>query len=257
MQAGRRPAPASAICCRCNRLTPSTLNEASALASFASTTADPGSLIIATGALKSGAQPVVVEAGTPLVVRQPHGFGEVYFLGFDPAALAQWDGLAALYRQIIASEIEKPSWSYGVQDWNTAATAAAMIPNLNLPPVPLICGFVVLYMAAIGPMNYFVVRALKRRELAWITAPLLAVGFMLGAFLVGTLMRGRDPVISRLALVQVWPNADRARVTGIVGLYAPQRAAYEVKADQGLLLHPPLDDRPYGPDDTTAWTVDQ
>lgn len=130
-----------------------------------------------------------------------------------------------------------------------------MIPNLNLPPVSLICGFVVLYMAAIGPITYFVVRALKRRELAWVMVPLLAVGFMLGAFLVGTLMRGNEPALNRLALVQIWPNADRARVTGIVGLYAPQRAAYEVKTEQGLLLHPPLSNQPNRPDDTADWTL--
>ncbi|HTP10795.1 MAG TPA: hypothetical protein VMP08_21225 [Anaerolineae bacterium] len=232
-----------------------TLNHISALQSFANTTADPGSVIIATGTPTADAQPVVAEAGTPLITRLPRGFGEVYYLGFDPAALSKWDGLSAMYRQLIAADVQKPSWSYGVQDWGTAATAASMIPNLNLPPVSLICGFVVLYMAAIGPINYFVVRGLKRRELAWITAPLLAVGFLLGAFVLGTLMRGNEPALNRLALVQVWPASNRARVTGIVGLYAPQRAAYGVKADQGLLLHPPYDDRPYSSEDTANWTL--
>ena len=61
-------------------------------------------------------------------------------------------------------------------------------------------------------------------------------------------MRGNQPVLNRLALVQVWPTADQARLTGIVGLYAPQRAAYEVKADQGLLLHPTSDPSPYRSD---------
>jgi hypothetical protein len=232
-----------------------TLDNVEALQSFAGTTADPGSVIVATGTLKDDTQPVAAESGTPLITQRPHGFGEVYYLGFDPAALSQWDGLPALYRQLVSSEVKRPNWSYGVQDWGTAATAAAMIPNLNLPPVTLICGFIVLYMVAIGPVNFLVVRALKRRELAWVSVPLLAVGFMLGAFLVGALMRGSDPAINRLALVQVWPTANRARVTGIVGLYAPQRAAYEVVAAQGLLLHPPLDDRPYGSDDTTDWTL--
>ncbi len=232
-----------------------TLNDVTALKSFASTMADPGSMIIATGALTADAQPIVTEAGVPLIIRRPHGFGEVYFLGFDPAVLAQWDGLSAIYRQLVTSEVEKPNWAYGVQGWDSASNAAAMIPNLSLPPVSLFCGFVVVYMIVLGPVNYYVVRALKRRELAWVSAPLLAVGFMLGAFLIGTLMRGSEPVINRLALVQVWPTADRARVTGILGLYAPQRAAYEVKADQGLLLHPPLDDRPYRPDDPSAWTL--
>lgn len=232
-----------------------TLTDAPALASFANSVINPGSLVVASGELNADAQSVVAEANVPLIARRPHGYGEVYYLAFDPATIAKWDGLPALYRQLVSSPVQKPSWSYGVQDWNTAKTAAALIPNLNLPPVSLICGFVVLYMIAIGPINYLVVRKLKRRELAWITAPLLAVGFLAGAFLFGTVMRGSEPAVNRLALVEVWPNADRARVTGIVGLYAPQRAPYEVKAAEGLLLHPPYDDRPYVTDDATAWTV--
>jgi hypothetical protein len=232
-----------------------TLSEAPSLTAFANIPIDPGSLIIATGNMQGDAQSVVTEAGTPLITQRTHGYGEVYFLGFDPAAFAQWDGLSPIFRQLLAADIKKPNWSYGVQDWSTAASAAAMIPNLNLPPVTLICGFVVLYMIALGPVNFLIVRALKRRELAWITAPLLAVGFLLGAFLFGTITRGSDPVISRLALIEVWPSSDRARVTGIVGLYAPQRAAYEVTAERGVLLHPPLNDQPYGTSDTTDWTL--
>jgi hypothetical protein len=232
-----------------------TLNKVPALKALTNNPIDPGSLIVATGAMTSDAQPVAAEADTPLITRRPHGSGEVYFLGFDPAALAKWEGLPALYRQLMTAAVQQPSWSYGVQDWSAASTAAALIPNLNLPAASLICGFVVLYMMAIGPVNYLVVRKLKRRELAWITAPLLSIGFLLGAFLAGSLMRGSDPAINRLALVEVWPTADRARVTGIVGLYAPQRAAYAVKAADGLLLYPPYNNVPYATSDSSNWTV--
>jgi hypothetical protein len=233
----------------------STLNEALALKEFANSSIDPGDLIVATGTAAPAAQTVVAQDGTPLITRRSLGFGEVYFLGFDPAALAQWDSLPELYRQLTAADRQQPNWSYGVQDWSTAANAAAMMPNLNLPPVSLICGYVLLYMIVIGPVNYLIVRKLKRRELAWITAPLLSIGFLLGAFLVGTLMRGTEPAINRLALIEVWPTSERAQATGIVGVYAPQRAAYTVKAMDGLLLQPPYNDLPYANADTTAWIV--
>ena len=118
-------------------------------------------------------------------------------------------------------KLTRPSWAYGVQDWGTASTAAATIPNLNLPPVSLVCGFVMAYMAVIGPINYLIVRGLKRRELAWVTAPLLALGFTLAAFAAGTLLRGTEPALSRLALVQVWPDARQARGDGYCGLVCP------------------------------------
>lgn len=233
----------------------STLPEAPALKAYANSPIDPGQLSVATGAVTSDALTVAAADGLPLITRRPYGFGEVYFLGFDPAALAPWEGLPGLYRQLLAANVEQPTWSHGVLDWNSAANAAAMIPNLNLPPASLMCGFVLLYMLVIGPINYLIVRRLKRRELAWITTPLLAVVFLLSTFLVGASLRGSEPVINRLALVEVWPAAARAHVTGVVGLYAPQRTAYAVQTEGNLLLRPPLETRPYVRSDTTAWTV--
>ena len=247
------------------------LEDLSALKTFADSATSPGSAIVATGDLTPDAQVVLKQAETPLIIRRQHGLGEVVFLGFDPADLQQvvvagsapgssqsWDGFLEIYRQLTQPLPNKPGWGYGVQDWYTAVSAASNIPNLNLPPVSLICGFLGLYMLAIGPINYLVVRKLKRRELAWISVPLLTIGFTAAAFLAGNLLRGNQPVLNRLALVQVWPTSGQARLTGIVGLYAPQRALYEVKADQGLLLHTTTDTTPYGyrsTGDTADWTL--
>ncbi len=245
------------------------LEDLSALKTYAGSATSPGSAVIATGALTPDAQVILKQAETPLITRRQHGLGEVVFLGFDPADLQQvvvassaagssqsWDGFLEIYRQLTQPLPDKPGWGYGVQDWYTAASAASNIPNLNLPPVSLICGFLGLYMVAIGPINYLVVRKLKRRELAWISVPLLTIGFTAAAFLAGNLLRGNQPVLNRLSLVQVWPSANQARLTGIVGLYAPQRAMYEVKADQGLLLHPTTDSTPYqSTGDTSDWTL--
>ncbi len=245
------------------------LDDLSALKTYAGSTASPGSAIIATGASTPDAQVILKQAETPLLIRRQHGVGEVVFVSFDPVDLQQvvvassapgdsqsWNGFLEIYRQLTQSLPDKPSWGYGVQDWYTATSAASNIPNLNLPPVSLICGFLGLYMVAIGPVNYLIVRKLKRRELAWISVPLLTIGFTVAAFLAGNLLRGNQPVLNRLALVQVWPSADQARLTGIVGLYAPQRAMYEVKADQGLLLHPASDPNPYrSTGDTSDWTL--
>jgi hypothetical protein len=245
------------------------LDDLNALKTYAGSTTSPGSAVVAVGALTPDAQVILKQADTPLIIRRQHGLGEVVFLGFDPADLQQvvvassaadgsqsWDGFLEIYRQLTQPLPDKPGWGYGVQNWYTAASAASNIPNLNLPPVSLICGFLGLYMVAIGPVNYLVVRKLKRRELAWISVPLLTIGFTAAAFLAGNLLRGNQPVLNRLALVQVWPTSDQARLTGIVGLYAPQRAVYEVKADQGLLLHPTSDALPYqSSGDTSDWNL--
>jgi hypothetical protein len=246
-----------------------TLEDLSALKAYTGSAKNPGSAVVTYGPLKPAAKIMLQQDETPLITRRSLGMGEVILLGFDPANLQQvvlassapggsrsWDGLLALYRQLTAALPDKPNWAYGVQDWYAASSAVSNIPNLALPPVSLICGFLLLYMLAIGPINYLVVRKLKRRELAWISVPLLAIGFMVAAFAAGNLTRGSQPVLNRLALVQVWPSSSQAHVTGMVGLYAPQRARYELKSDQAVFLHPVSDSSSYNSvKDTSDWTL--
>ncbi|MGV2438047.1 MAG UNVERIFIED_CONTAM: hypothetical protein LVT10_26810 [Anaerolineae bacterium] len=88
-----------------------------------------------------------------------------------------------------------PNWTYGLVAVNHATQAAEIIPGVKLlPSIWGICGFVLLYVAMIGPVNYLVVRRLKRAELAWLTIPLLIVVFSLLSYVFGGRIRAILPV---------------------------------------------------------------
>jgi hypothetical protein len=106
------------------------LDDLSMLKTYAGSATNPGSAIVATGALTPDAQVVLKQADTPLITRRQHGLGEVVFLGFDPADLQQvvvassatdgsqsWDGFLEVYRQLTQPLPDKPGWGYGVQNW--------------------------------------------------------------------------------------------------------------------------------------------
>src|SRR5260370_82991 len=100
----------------------------------------------------------------------------------------------------------------------------------------------IIAICSVGPINYLILRRLKRRELAWVTVPALVVVFSAGAYFTGYQVRGGQASLHRLAVVQVWPNADQAQVDGLVGVFSPRRTAYDVVFGPGLLARPmPLD----------------
>jgi hypothetical protein len=57
------------------------------------------------------------------------------------------------------------------------------------------------------------------------------------AFLVGRSLSGRQPVLNRLAVVQVWPETGRAKVNGLLGIFSPGREVFQVELPAQFLAH--------------------
>jgi hypothetical protein len=172
------------------------------------------------------------------------GFGQVAFLAADPAfdPLANWSGAEGLFRNLLSGTAQRPSWAGGVRNWYSARDAINALPGLDFPSVFQICGFLALYLIIVGPVNYLVLRRLKRRELAWVTIPALVVVFSGCAYLAGYQLRGGQASLHRLSVVQVWPDTDFARVEGVVGLFSPRRSNYALSFGSDFLARPmPVD----------------
>jgi hypothetical protein len=217
-----------------------TISSLSALQAYVgSSTPMVGDTILTTGTAQAKAQVLVAQDGMPLLVRQSFGAGSIVYLAFDPSLtpLKNWDGLELLYRNLIAGRADLPAWSGGIQDWSSAYQAATNLPNQNLPSGFLLCGFLVFYVVAIGPVNYMILKRLKRRELAWFSIPVLVILFSGLAFLLGSRARGYLPILNRLAVVQVYPGVPQARIDGMIGVFSPSRDTYRLDFRSNLSPH--------------------
>jgi hypothetical protein len=201
-------------------------------------------LVIAFGTLNPGAAVLLsapIEGGSalPLVVSKRYGAGEVVFLAFDPSQppLRAWSGSEDFYRILLSAPLPQPAWNGGILDWGMAVQAAQTLPSLELPSVLLICGFLFVYLGTLGPLNFLLLRLIKRRELGWITIPASVIFFSIVVFIGGSLSRGQLPILNRLSVVQSWPGVPQARAFGVVGLYSPGRDAYRLGAAGSSLLN--------------------
>jgi len=213
------------------------------LARFAGRPADElrePDVILTTGTPRPGARVLVSIGETPLLVRGVHGAGLVDYLAADPglAPFRRWTGRTALWDALVFTPRQSPSWAAGVQDWAMADRAVRQSPGFALPSALEIVGMLVVYILVIGPLNYLILRLIGRRELAWLTIPLIVVSFTLVAYATGFSLRGTQITLNRLSIVQVWPGSDRARVDGLVGVLSPRRSSYRLSAGPGLTLRP-------------------
>jgi len=197
-------------------------------------------LILAAGNLTEGAKMLAGSEEQPFLAQKSLGRGQVVFLAADPALapLDGWDGWKDIYDYLLNFQITPTSWSSGQWDVYSANQALGTITELGVPSIFYICSWIILYIAAIGPLNYIFLRIIKRRELAWVSIPVLAILFSSAAYLSGYFYRGSNPTLNRISVIQAWDGVDAAQANTLLGIYSPQREQYTLESADGHLLFP-------------------
>jgi hypothetical protein len=217
-----------------------TVNALTPLGAYVSEAAPGGATILSTGALQVGSAALIAAEGQPLIAERVYGFGKVDMLTFDPALapLKGWRGMEGVYRNLLAAPSDRPGWSGSYRNWYNAGEAVNAIPGIGLPHPLQICIFLGGYVFVVGPLNYLLLRRLKRRELAWLTIPAAVILFTTITYIAGFGLRGTRPTLHRLTVAQVWENSDRAQVETLIGIFSPRRDEYDLQVDGDLLLRP-------------------
>jgi len=221
-------------------VTLTSLPSAAAFAGFTEplTTRDGSPIVVASGILLPEAEVLVAESDTPILVRRTLGGGMVDYLAIDPGLepFQSWTNRGQFWFTLLTTATMRPSWSQGIVNADQAIVAADFIKGLRLPDVLQLGLFLLAYVAIIGPINYIILRQLKRREWAWFTIPLIVVITSVLYYVTGFNLRGTQAIINRMAVVQVWQGSERAQVDGVLGVLAPRRSVYSLMAGEGMTL---------------------
>lgn len=201
---------------------------------------------VATGTVGGGATTWLADGNRPLLIEQPEGAGLVAMATFDWAQgpVATWSGAPALLRQVVVRStygninnayatssltINKGGITNSVASrGGSLSQALGNVPALDLPAWWLIGGLVLVYVLLVGPANYFVLRAMGRRALAWVTVPIIALVASGGAYGASVVTKGTSVLANEISIVHVQPGWDRAYNEQYMGIVAPTRGDYDV-----------------------------
>lgn len=207
----------------------------------------------ASGTAAPGAVLVLADAsGNPLMVSGEYGAGRVTALTFDPADDADQaypDVAAAAWAQAVERSLEQGTVNGGVflgggqaitpkggQTRNSIdAEVTSMIndtPANALPPVALLGGLLMLYILIAGPLNYAVLRSLRRRELMWVSVPLTAVFFTGIAYTTGFATHGNEFYVNEVEVLRLAPDGS-ADATVFDAVFAPHRGDLSMQLPGG------------------------
>jgi hypothetical protein len=194
-------------------------------------------VVVTRGALSPDALRLTGAKDAPrLLTARDNGAGRVLFLAMDPTTppFLGWRGLSPLWVDLFSHTYQvrrlesidrtaqpwgPPSTPYGGMSQATPAGGSDSVgqmlniirgrSQLQTPPTSVIAWFLALYVFFLVPVNYFVLRSLDKRELAWVTVPVIAVAFSIVSYAAARSIKGNGPA--------VFPAKPQARTTLLRG----------------------------------------
>jgi hypothetical protein len=224
---------------------------------------DAANVEVATGANHSGATTWLAEGAQPLLVEAQLGSGTVTVATFDwnQPAVSGGSGTKTLLRQLMvrdlfgaASQQNFPTGIGGggaISPFGTSGTSISErsnalsavlgdLPALDLPSLQLTGLLVLVYVLLVGPINFLVLGRIHRRELSWVTIPLIAVVVAGGAYGIGIGTKGHSVQSNQVAIVHLTSGSDHAYQETYTGILAPTRGDYQVSVPGDRLFISPL-----------------
>jgi len=217
-------------------------------------------VVVTRGALSGDAH---LEKGTPvapLFARRDTGAGRVLYLSYDPSQppFKGWSGQSLLWGDLLnkgarintlqtvdddflggfgmpmGSYPTSGAYAYG-QEAPLSATGQLLdvvsrAPQLRMPPVSRIAWFLALYVFFLVPLNYAILRLIDRRELAWITIPVIVVAFSVWAYTEALSIRGRAILTRQMDIVQSTVGSKAGRVDTLFWLFSPKTTSYNISS---------------------------
>jgi len=204
-------------------------------------------------------------ATSPLLVTNDVGAGRVVFLAVDPTKppFLGWRGNEHLWADIFnttarPSRIEtvdpklqnffyqgqnNQRYGYGFDNEQQASgpTGALLdvlgkIPQLKTPPVSAIAWFLALYVFFLVPVNYCVLRYFDKRELAWVTVPVIVLVFSVMSYAAALHIKGSTLIVRQVNIVQGTSESGTARADAMLWLFSPRKTSYSITSAEPEMI---------------------
>ncbi len=190
------------------------------------------------------------QGGVPLVVQRPVGAGQILYLAFDPqvdpvahwkdratlaTTLMQWAAPLAIGRANLPNSFNSGGPMFFCCGPVDLSTEVSNVPAAALPSLILFIILTAFYVLLLGPLNFLVLRRLRRREWSWVTIPVLAALCMATTFGVAFHLKGNTVLINTVGTITLQGNHGPYPATMYAGLFAPLRGDYHLTYDRPSL----------------------
>ena len=187
----------------------------------------------------------------PLVVRKPHGFGQIVFsaVDIDMSPVSDWPGQKNFLVKLL-NQGENLNQSAGNDSRRGRVSHFGYKDLVGQMLVPLeqfskvkfvtftwIAALIILYILCIGPGDYFLLKKLfKKMEMTWITFTLMTLGFCGLAYAIANMTRPSEAQVNQIEIVDIDAESGVVRGNVWTNIFSPVSRECDVKTKEQNLL---------------------
>lgn len=165
-----------------------------------------------------------------LVVSRKLGMGQILVTAFNPSDLPAEVNDRLVWPVLLQPQLYR-DWNVTLSPWSIQIRGT----DQNLPSVLGLMGILFGYILLIGPINYFILRRLDRREWAWFSIPLVVLGFVGIMYLAGGDLRTGNINVTTINIIDSQLGADQGRLSVNYGFNAGRRGTWNGSIDANLI----------------------
>ncbi len=183
-------------------------------------------LLVMSANTRPGARALLGTQDRTLAAEKYYGSGLVRFVAINPKInpYRGWGAAKDLWNDLLLpaaeSKLRSRNW-ITMGQWSSSRTNRWGIQNVlfslaEIKPTSThyFLIFLALYVLAVGPINYLVLRWMRKTDLAWVTIPAIVILFTVVSVTIAQVNSGADSVASDVSLVELHQRDGITRVTG-------------------------------------------
>lgn len=213
-----------------------------ALAAFAGSSSKDNMKIASLVMNIKNSSPLLKDGDNVLLHLIDKGTGHVVISSFDLGLnpITDWDANRLLGARIIGSfpfvnnNVAYEKWG---NDYGMINGALRTIPGLPEPNSRLLLIIFGAYVLIVGPISYLILKKKDKRELMWLTVPVLSVIFSAVMYAAGAGTRMSKPIANVISVINVSRNS-ASGITSYAGIFTPVKSNIKVEAGEGMDIKP-------------------
>lgn len=190
--------------------------------------------------------PVIQDGDITLLQRINKGRGVVGVASFDfgMEPLSTWIGNSTFADKVIVSVLPQhyhsDMYQKGIMIQDNLYAIDNALKNIPELPLPKTTHMIFLYAAYIllaAPISYFILKRLDKRELMWITVPVLSIVFSGIVYISGAGTRLTESITNVISIVDI-DNSGTITPKIYAGVFTPQKDSIRVEAGEDFSIRP-------------------
>lgn len=215
-----------------------------------------GEFTMSVGAVAPGAIVKGSYRNRPFIVSKPYGLGRVVFLAVNAFEnpVSQWPGkvdliaglnlaetttkMSSLQAMAMGNDHDPYGGSYygsGVSTYSSGGSPYGSTPSdpfsASVPPTSTVVWILIAYFVLVVPINLLVLKKLGRGELAWITSPILSLGFAAIFFRFAADLYSAELSTATKGVIVAEQNSRQSYFMGGSQMFFPRGGKYDLKLE--------------------------